>query len=111
MTNEMIIFNNRIELQKKNIIKGTGNMIEVEKNGEKITLEEPEEIHTFNGWKQRGYKVKKGEHSSIKFPIWKYVEKKKKPEELTGNGIIDAPETNMFMKMSAFFTQAQVEKA
>lgn len=111
MTNEMIIFNNRIELQKKNIIKGTGNMIEVEINGEKITLEEPEEIHTFNGWKQRGYKVKKGEHSSIKFPIWKYVEKKKKPEELTGNELIDAPETNMFMKMSAFFTQAQVEKA
>lgn len=110
MTNEMIIFNNRIELQKKNIIKGTGNMIEVEINGEKITLEEPEEIHTFNGWKQRGYKVKKGEHSSIKFPIWKYVEKKKKPEELTGNELIDATETNMFMKMSAFFTQAQVEK-
>lgn len=111
MTNEMIIFNNRIELQKKNIIKGTGNMIEVEINGKKITLEEPEEIHTFNGWKQRGYKVKKGEHSSIKFPIWKYVEKKKKPEELTGNELIDAPKTSMFMKMSAFFTQAQVEKA
>ena len=111
MTNETIIFRESIKLMKEGTLKGTGKFIEIETENGNKTIELPEPIHTFNGWKQRGYKVKKGEHSSIKFPIWKYVEKKKKPEELTGNELIDAPETNMFMKMSAFFTQAQVEKA
>ena len=37
MTNEMIIFNNRIELMKQGVIKGTGQHITVEnEKGEKI---------------------------------------------------------------------------
>ena len=66
-------------------------------------IDMPEPIHTFNGWKERGYQVKKGEHSKIKFPIWKHttktVEKDGKEEE----------RSNMFQKVSAFFTFDQVE--
>ena len=91
-------------------IKGTGTYITMEfDDGKTQTVEKPEEIHTFNGWKERGYKVKKGEHSAIKFPIWKYTKKEKPEEEKTGNPLDDQPITNMFMKMSAFFTIEQVE--
>ena len=45
MTNEQIIFNNRVSLMEEGVIKGTGNIITVEnENGEKIQLEEPEEL-------------------------------------------------------------------
>lgn len=109
MTNEMIILNERVKLMEAGKLKGTGKFINAEINGEVRQLELPEEIHTFNGWKERGYSVKKGEHSSIKFVIWKFTQKEKKPEELTGNELEDAPESNMFLKLSAFFTPDQVE--
>ena len=104
MTNELIIMNESIRLMKEGVIKGTGNFIEVEKaDGTKEKLEMPEQIHTFNGWKERGYSVKKGEKSKIKFPIWKHasktVEKDGKEEE----------RSSMFSKVSAFFTFDQVE--
>ena len=55
MTNEQIIFNNRVSLMEEGIIKGTGNIITVEnEDGEKIQLEEPEELHTYHGWKAVG---------------------------------------------------------
>ena len=110
MTNAMIILNESVKLMEEGLLKGTGIFVDVEINGEVMNIEMPEEIHTFNGWKQRGFKVKKGEHSSIKFPIWKYTEKAKKPEELTGNPLEDEPVSNMFMKLSAFFTADQVEE-
>ena len=111
MTNAKIIFNESVRLMEDGILKGTGEFVTVEnEDGTKIQLEMPEPIHTFNGWKQLGYSVKKGEKSAIKFPIWKYTEKPKKEEELTGNPLEDAPVTNMFMKMSAFFRFDQVEK-
>ena len=66
-------------------------------------MDMPEPIHTFNGWKELGFRVKKGEHSRIKFPIWKHttktVEKDGKEEE----------RSSMFQKVSAFFTFDQVE--
>lgn len=107
MTNAMIILNESVRLMEEGVLKGTGEFVTIEhEDGTTTELEMPEEIHTFNGWKQRGYSVKKGERSTIKFPIWK----QKPAEELTGNPIEDAPITNMFMKVSAFFTFAQVEK-
>lgn len=110
MTNAMIILNESVKLMEDGVIKGTGQFVEIEnEDGSKTCLELPEEIHTFNGWKERGYSVKKGEKSKIKFPIWKYTEKKKAEEEKTGNPLEDAPITNMFLKMSAFFTAEQVE--
>lgn len=106
MTNAMIILNESVRLMEEGLIKGTGQFIEVEDgNGATRRLEMPEEIHTFNGWKQRGYSVKKGEKSKIKFPIWKHTSKKIENE----NGE-DEEKTNMFMKLSAFFTFAQVER-
>lgn len=105
MTNAMIIMNESVKLMEAGLLKGSGQFVEVEnEDGTKKTLELPEPIHTFNGWKALGYKVKKGEHSKIKFPIWKHttktVEKDGKEEE----------QSRMFTKLSAFFTLDQVEK-
>lgn len=109
MTNAMIILTESVKLMEQGKLKGTGEFVTFEINGETKQIEMPEEIHTFNGWKQRGFKVKKGEHSEIKFPIWKHTVKEKSFEELTGNPLEDAPKTSMFMKLSAFFTSEQVE--
>lgn len=111
MTNAKIIFNESVRLMEQGVLKGTGEFVTVEnEDGTKTELEMPEAIHTFNGWKALGYSVKKGEKSAIKFPIWKYTEKEKPEAEKTGNPLEDAPVTNMFMKMSAFFRFDQVEK-
>lgn len=104
MTNAMIIMNESIRLMEEGILKGSGEFMTVEnEDGTKKTLEMPEPIHTFNGWKQLGYSVKKGEKSKIKFSIWKHttkkVEKDGKEEELS----------KMFQKVAAFFTFDQVE--
>lgn len=91
---------------EKGILKGSGEyVIEVDKNGNESKVEIPEVIHTFNGWKERGYQVKKGEKSKIKFAIWKYTKKIVKDED--GK---EEDKTSMFLKMSAFFTTEQVEK-
>lgn len=104
MTNEKIILNESLRLMEDGVLKGTGNFIKAEFPDGIKEIELPEEIHTFNGWKERGYSVKKGEKSQIKFPIWKHTSKKVKNENDE-----DEEVTNMFMKMSAFFTLAQVE--
>lgn len=111
MTNTMIIFTESVRLMEEGTLKGTGEIVTmVTADGTEREIEMPEPIHTFNGWKALGYSVKKGEKSTIKFPIWKYTEKEKAEEEKTGNPIEDAPVSNMFMKMSAFFRRDQVEK-
>lgn len=109
MTNATIILNESIRLMEEGKLKGTGTYVTIETEEGKQQIELPEDIHTFNGWKERGYSVKKGEKATAKFPIWKYTQKEKPEEEKTGNPLEDAPITNMFMKMSAFFTFAQVE--
>lgn len=63
-----------------------------------------EEIHTFRAWLNLGYRVKKGEKAKYKFPIWKQG---KRTYEENGE---EKTKTFMFMKMSAFFTESQVEK-
>lgn len=100
MTNAMIILTESLRLMEEGKIKPTGQKIQVEVNGETKELDCPEEIHTFQTWKECGYQVKKGEHAVAKFPIWKYTEKKKDGED---------PETNMFLKTAAFFTISQCE--
>ena len=117
MTNAMIIMNESLRLMEDGKLNGSGQFAEIETADGKQTVELPEEIHTFNGWKALGYSVKKGEKSSIKFPIWKYT--KKMLNTNTGNAELDkmnsqineqGGESNMFMKTAAFFTMAQVEK-
>ena len=79
--------------------------------GEKMTRGITETIHTFEKWKSLGYKVKKGEKSEIKFPIWKYGKgKSEEPEEdADGNETKKKKGGYCFMKMSAFFKESQVE--
>lgn len=109
MTNAAIIFNESIRLMELGILKGTGEFVSVEyDDGTTKQIEVPEEIHTFNGWKERCFSVKKGERSQIKFPIWKHTVKKKAEQEKTGNPLEDAEIARMFMKVAAFFTVDQV---
>lgn len=63
-----------------------------------------EEIHTFQGWKDRGYMVKRGEHAITRLTIWKYAGKKDKESEEEKDG-------HCFLKNSCFFATSQVEKA
>jgi len=65
-------------------------------------LQDGDIIHTYEGWKARGFQVKRGEHSTIKFPIWKRVWKKDKK---TG-----AEMPKMFLQTASWFTQNQVEE-
>lgn len=111
MTNEKIIMMESIKLMKEGKLKGSGVFGTCEINGEVKEIELPEQIHTFNGWKEIGYKVKKGAHSEIKFPIWKFTAREKTNEEKNGSLSDDLPITNMFLKTAAFFTIDQVERA
>lgn len=107
MTNATIIFNESLKLMEQGILKGTGEFLDVKReDGTSEKLEVPEEIHTFNGWKKRGFAVRKGEKSQIKFTIWKFIKGSAKTndeenEEVNGHCI---------MKLSAFFKASQVEK-
>lgn len=116
MTNAQIILIESISLMEQGILKGSDQFAEIETEEGTQTIELPEEIHTFNGWKQLGFSVKKGEKSSIKFAIWKHTVKFLNTD--TGNAELDKMNTqineqggqkNMFMKMSSWFTAAQVE--
>lgn len=82
MTNEAIILGESVRLMNDGILKGTGRFLDVvNEAGSTEKLEIPEEIHTFNAWKQRGFIVRKGEHAIASFPIWKYVTRKNAPDE------------------------------
>lgn len=117
MTNAMIIMNESLRLMEEGILKGSGQYGQlVKEDGTTETIEFPEEIHTFAGWKQLGFSVKKGEKSTIKFSIWKHTTKmlptdtdnaetNKMNEEINREG----GQENMFMKLSSWFTAAQVE--
>lgn len=65
-------------------------------------------LHTFAGWKSRGYKVKKGEHAVMKCDIW--LHKNKKSQVETENGTEEVDESRFYKKSSHFFSEKQVEK-
>ena len=104
ITNQEIILRESIELMKQGVLKTTGRVFVQElPDGTKIELPEPEPIHTYNGWKDQGYQVKKGEHAKASFPIWKYSGKK---DEETG----EEENGHCFMKKAFWFTFDQVER-
>lgn len=111
MNNAQIIFNESLELMKEGIISGTGRTIQVtvNENGQNVTktIEEPEEIHTFKDWKNRGYIVMKGQKAIASFMIWNFHENKTPDDEepapsLMKNGYY-------YMKKAAFFKRSQVK--
>ena len=104
MTNEQIIFNNSVKLMESGKIGKTGRQFEVEdENGNKVMLDEPEPIHTFQAWKSRGFSVKKGEKAVAQFYIWKCVSKQIQDSE----GMTEE-QKRMFMKKASFFRASQV---
>lgn len=106
MTNVQIIDCEKQKLFLEGVLKGTGKMLEaVDGEGNAIIVPEVEPIHTFNGWKELGFKVKKGEHSKIRFAIWKFSSREVENE----NGEKEN-KTSMFLKEACWFTEAQVER-
>lgn len=104
VTNGEIILRESLELMKQGILKPTGRMFTQEMpDGSKIEIPEPEPIHTYNGWKDLGFQVKKGEHAKAQFPIWKW--KGQKNEE-TG----EEEGGQCYQRKAFWFTQDQVEK-
>ena len=98
MTNSMIILSESIQLMKNGVIEGTGEFFTTD-DGKQLEL--PEAIHTYQGWKDLGYQVQKGEKAIAKFMIWKHTTKK---NEETGE-----EKSNMFMKKASFFKGSQVQ--
>lgn len=104
ITNAEIIFKESQNLLQQGILKATGRMFVQElPDGTKVEVPEAEPIHTYNGWKELGFQVKKGEHAKAQFSIWKYTGKK---DEETGEWKIG----HCFQKKAFWFTFDQVEK-
>ena len=99
----MIILNARFDLMEEGILQGTGNIIEVEdENGEKKQIEEPEQIHTYQGWKSLNRQVKRGEKSIATIQIWKHTTQKSKAED-------EDDQEKMFLTKAFFFRETQTE--
>ena len=102
-TNGEIILKKSLELMEQGVLKPTGRMfIQELPDGTKVELPEPEPIHTYNGWKELGYQVRKGQKAVASFPIWKYQSKKNEAGEEIGG--------KCWQKKSFWFTFDQVEK-
>ena len=104
MTNEQIIFSNRLQLMNSGVIGTTGRNIVIEDSeGRKTLTKEPEEIHTYMEWKRRGYTVRHGEKCISRFTIWKSIPVK------GGEG--QEQKEKMIMKEAFFFKASQVERS
>jgi hypothetical protein len=78
--------------------------IEIEKISliQRGIIQEGEEIHTFNGWKERGFSVKKGEKACATFQIWRQCQQK------SDDGETESKAKMRFCK-SFWFSERQVE--
>ena len=114
MTNKEIIATEQERLAEEGILKYTGRVLEMEmEDGEIVEIKEIQPIHTYKAWKQLGYQVKKGEKCIAKFAIWQYSTRKKKDKDADDENeeqVTDMVYGKYFMKVSAFFTNEQVEK-
>lgn len=106
MTNNEIIFRESIRLLEAGRIKGTGRTYTyTTETGESITIEEPEQLHTYAAWKQLGRQVRRGEHG-FEIHIWKHcTQKGDTPENEEGT------KSRMIWKKAFFFTMGQTEPA
>ena len=104
ITNAQIILTESLRLMEAGVLKTTGRVLVQEMpDGSKVEIPEPEPIHTFNGWKELGYTVKKGEHAKATFPIWKWKGRK---DEETGEEVGG----NCYQRKAFWFTFEQVER-
>jgi hypothetical protein len=111
MTNAQIIFSESLELMEAGKIGTTGRTLTLERpDGTRYTVPEPEPIHTFAAWRALGYTVRKGEKATAAFSIWKQGKASKAAREAAAEAGEEEPAGRMFMKLSHFFTAAQVEK-
>lgn len=115
MNNATIINMQQSRLVQEGILHYTGKVYKGTNviTGEPVDIPEIEPIHTYQGWKDLGYQVKKGEKAVAKFPIWKYITKNKKAQELKGSEDGEDAEHvggHCYMKTAAFFTRTQVEE-
>lgn len=98
MKNEQIIMNTRINLMRNGQLGTTGRKMEyVDNDGVISEIDEPAEIHTYTGWKQRGFQVPRGTKARVFIPIWNYI------TDEEGN-------TVMMQRNAPFFLPDQVEK-
>lgn len=71
MKNEQIIMNTRVQLMRNGQLSTTGKkMTYVDADGVESQIDEPAEIHTYTGWKMRGFQVPQGTKSRIFIPTW-----------------------------------------
>ena len=104
ITNAQIILTESLRLVEAGVLKTTGRVLVQElPDGTKVEIPEPEPIHTFNGWKELGYCVKKGEHAKATFPIWKWKGQK---DEETGEEVGGS----CYQRKAFWFTFEQVER-
>ena len=100
MTNAQIIMEQQLLLAEDGILKEN-------EDGE------IQPIHTYQAWKKLGYQVRKGETAVAKFAVWKFMTSKKKEEEAEADETteeIGKKKGRMYLKVSAFFTDEQVDK-
>ena len=103
MTNAQIVMNNALELLDRGILKPSGRMfVQVMPDGSQMEIPEPEVIHTYSGWKHRGFQVRKGQRAVARFPIWHHSGK---VDEETG-----IESGACYQKMASWFTAEQVER-
>ena len=112
MTNQMIILMESVKLMEQGVLKPTGQKILIkDQNGNDKELDVPEEIHTYQHWKNLGYQVQKGQKSIAKFPVWKHTGRKMETMIDTEGNEQEVPDRGrMFMKTAAFFSRSQVEE-
>lgn len=107
MTNAMILLIKTQELAEEGKLKYTGQVFKaVDAEGKEVEFKEVEPIHTFNGWKKRGYCVKKGQKSDIKFQIWHWS--KKKPKDMNEEEAVERG--YCYMRTASWFRFDQVER-
>lgn len=108
MSNEEIIFNERLRLAAEGRIPVTDRTVAVtDENGNVRQTRLPVEIFTYQAWKERGFQVRKGEKAVAGIRIWKPKRRKSgedgEPEEKTQS------ETEFFSKKAWFFAPSQVD--
>lgn len=107
MTNEEIIYKESVKLMKQGVLKVAGQVDYIDTaTGETTKVDMPECIHTFKGWNDLGYKVKKGEHAKAKFAIWTLAKKKEQDED--DKEAVANP--TMYLHTAYWFTLEQVER-